>query len=223
MRDIIYRGKDKHKKWHYGFYLKEKTIDGNVLSYIDRSDMLYNIDKVEVDPNTIQEYSGFTDKNKTRVFEGDILYKQGYWKYYVEFEDGAFRAIPLNLVQKYSWVHYNLKHYVGNDILDEDKFEIIGNIYDKEDEQMELNQCNDCKEIKKLKDELESSNTNYNINDALLELNAQLLEDNEKNTKYISILQTDLEKMKNQRDRAIEKLMNNMSLSPDGLYEIIRR
>ena len=115
MRDIIYRVKDKHKKWHYGFYLKEKTIDGNVLSYIDRSDMLYNIDKVEVDPNTIQEYSGFTDKNKTRV-----------------------------------------------------------------------------------------------------------LEDNEKNTKYISILQTDLEKMKNQRDRAIEKLMNNMPLSPDGLYEIIR-
>lgn len=194
MRDIIYRGKDKHKKWQYGFYLKEKTIDGNVLSYIDRSDMLYNIDKVEVDPNTIQEYSGFTDKNKTRVFEGDILYKQGYWKYYVEFEDGAFRAIPLNLIQKYSWVHYNLKHYVGNDILDEDKFEIIGNIYDKEDEQMELN----------------------------TQL-AQLLEDNEKNTKYISILQTDLEKMKNQRDRAIEKLMNNMSLSPDGLYEIIRR
>lgn len=194
MRDIIYRGKDKHKKWQYGFYLKEKTIDGNILSYIVRSDMLYNIDKVEVDPNTIQEYSGFTDKNKTRVFEGDILYKQGYWKYYVEFEDGAFRAIPLNLVQKYSWVHYNLKHYVGNDILDEDKFEIIGNIYDKEDEQMELN--------------------------AQL---AQLLEDNEKNTKYISILQTDLEKMKNQRDRAIEKLMNNMSLSPDGLYEIIRR
>lgn|GEM_PF-1475954 len=193
MRDIIYRGKDKHKKWHYGFYLKEKTIDGNVLSYIDRSDMLYNIDKVEVDPNTIQEYSGFTDKNKTRVFEGDILYKQGYWKYYVEFEDGAFRAIPLNLVQKYNWVHYNLKHYVGNDILDEDKFEIIGNIYDKEDEQMELN----------------------------TQL-AQLLEDNEKNTKYISILQTDLEKMKNQRDRAIEKLMNNMSLSPDELYEIIR-
>lgn len=181
MRDIIYRGKDKHKKWHYGFYLKEKTIDGNVLSYIDRSDMLYNIDKVEVDPNTIQEYSGFTDKNKTRVFEGDILYKQGYWKYYVEFEDGAFRAIPLNLVQKYSWVHYNLKHYVGNDILDEDKFEIIGNIYDKEDEQMELN----------------------------TQL-AQLLEDNEKNTKYISRLQTDLEKMKNQRDRAIKKLMNNM-------------
>lgn len=163
MRDIIYRGKDKHKKWHYGFYLKEKTIDGNVLSYIDRSDMLYNIDKVEVDPNTIQEYSGFTDKNKTRVFEGDILYKQGYWKYYVGFEDGAFRAIPLNLVQKYSWVHYNLKHYVGNDILDEDKFEIIGNIYDKEDEQMELNQCNDCKEIKKLKDELKRMNQTHHL------------------------------------------------------------
>ena len=189
--------------------------------------MLYNIDKVEVDPNTIQEYSGFTDKNKTRVFEGDILYKQGYWKYYVGFEDGAFRAIPLNLVQKYSWVHYNLKHYVGNDILDEDKFEIIGNIYDKEDEQRELNQCNDCKEIKKLKDELELTETNYKIlldkaNDALLELNAQLLEDNEKNKKYISRLQTYLEKMNGQRDRAIEKLMNNMSLSPDELREIIR-
>lgn len=227
MRDIIYRGKDKHKKWQYGFYLKEKTLDGNILSYIVRSDMLYNIDKVEVDPNTIQEYSGFTDKNKTRVFEGDILYKQGYWKYYVGFEDGAFRAIPLNLVQKYSWVHYNLKHYVGNDILDEDKFEIIGNIYDKEDEQRELNQCIDCKEIKKLKDELELTETNYKIlldkaNDALLELNAQLLEDNEKNTKYISRLQTYLEKMNGQRDRAIEKLMNNMSLSPDELREIIR-
>ena len=174
-------------------------------------------------------------------------------------------------MQKYSWVHYNLKHYVGNDILDEDKFEIIGNIYDKEDEQRELNQCNDCKEIKKLKDELELTETNYkilldkaleiakkvndsykkieklkrvrealeesfrrfnyhdpfdktnyNINDALLELNAQLLEDNEKNKKYISNLQTYLEKLKNQRDRAIEKLMNNMSLSPDELREIIR-
>lgn len=64
--------------------------------------------------------------------------------------------------------------------------------------------------------------TNYNINDALLELNAQLLEDNEKNKKYISRLQTYLEKMNGQRDRAIEKLMNNMSLSPDELYEIIR-
>jgi len=64
--------------------------------------------------------------------------------------------------------------------------------------------------------------TNYNINDALLELNAQLLEDNEKNKKYISRLQTYLEKMNGQRDRAIEKLMNNMSLSPDELREIIR-
>lgn len=64
--------------------------------------------------------------------------------------------------------------------------------------------------------------TNYNINDALLELNAQLLEDNEKNKKYISRFQTYLEKMNGQRDRAIEKLMNNMSLSPDELREIIR-
>ena len=64
--------------------------------------------------------------------------------------------------------------------------------------------------------------TNYNINDALLELNAQLLEDNEKNKKYISRLQTYLEKMNGQRDRAIEKLMNNMSLSPDELREIIK-
>jgi predicted Zn-dependent protease len=78
-----------------------------------------------------------------------------------------------------------------------------------------------------LKDELELTETNYKIlldkaNDALLELNAQILEDNEKNKKYISNLQTYLEKMNGQRDRAIEKLMNNMSLSPDELREIIR-
>jgi 1,2-phenylacetyl-CoA epoxidase catalytic subunit len=35
-------------------------------------------------------------------------------------------------------------------------------------------------------------------NDALLELNAQILEDNEKNKKYISNLQTYLEKMNGQ-------------------------
>ena len=63
MREILFRGKTKSGEWHFGFFIKRKGI-----ANIFKNGMLY-----EVEPETIGQFTGITDKNGVKVFEGDIL------------------------------------------------------------------------------------------------------------------------------------------------------
>ncbi|MBD5463978.1 MAG: hypothetical protein HDR24_13150 [Lachnospiraceae bacterium] len=129
MREIICSGKRiKDGKWIEGFYVKFYS-NGEA----EENHMIFTINEEEkssqpysVDPKTICQYTGMTDKNGRKIFEEDIVRRTdlhntkepsvGFVEY--DAENTAF-LIHWTDVQNYSatfpW---------------KDKIEVIGNIFD---------------------------------------------------------------------------------------------
>ena len=121
MREILFRAKDKDNgEWVYGYYAHFETI--REVLYVIYTDCVddYSVGLLanysDVKPETVGQFTGLTDKNCVKVFEGDIVrifdgeYFSGVVKY--SNEQGSFTVDDTSL------------HYWVSDI------EVIGNVHD---------------------------------------------------------------------------------------------
>lgn len=140
MREILFRGKLlRTGKWIEGYYCKTSDTTYAFSEDYDRYPVPEHyyilVDEMtdwglpnrptlhEVDPVTIGQYTGLTDKNGKKIFEGDIVEgfdfradDDGYGV--VTWDDGGFLVSNAFLCGSF------VENYNGRD------FEVIGNIHD---------------------------------------------------------------------------------------------
>lgn len=124
MREILFRGKRENGKWVYGDLVTKQ----NICIANDWHEV------IRVDDETVGQYTGFTDKNGTKIFEGDIV------------KDEFGRIMKVVFVECWGKYQFTLvkatgerwtNNFIRADLTDwfvggclEELPEIIGNIYD---------------------------------------------------------------------------------------------
>ena len=128
MREILFRGKRKDTgAWVYGHLHK---MDGYGTGYTEYGIQVQDTStsrpwSVVVVPETVGQFTGLTDRNGKRIFEGDIV--TGLFLFglsvnaVVTFQGGAFGL---------EWYRGNTKTFNAFTSICNFEYEVIGNVHD---------------------------------------------------------------------------------------------
>lgn len=121
MREILFRGKRADDwAWVYGWPCRYPfgrwPLKDAIIPSEDAEGGYHHF--VEVDPSTVGQYTGLTDKNGKRIFEGDVVAYREYGNLAVVWDDGTFQLMREDTFYD-TLDHYSTRFSV-----------VIGNIYD---------------------------------------------------------------------------------------------
>ena len=129
MREILFRGKRiDNGEWvygHYGEYTNMRSETISAMSVPNKNSIYGNL-CYDVDPSTVGQYTGLTDKNGKKIFEDDIVK--------VTDDNGEMNVCSCGIgyVLFYDGVWY-IDDEVNDGLYDVSKIyyiEVIGNIHD---------------------------------------------------------------------------------------------
>lgn len=76
MREILFKAKRlDNGEWVEGCIIRHEFDNRVYIGYVfeDMQDGFFDTDLVQVDPETLCQFTGLTDSNRKKVFEGDII------------------------------------------------------------------------------------------------------------------------------------------------------
>lgn len=140
MREILFRGKTKCGMWVYGYYMltlnrgKKTHVIAPLTSHMD-----VTLDKEQyiIDPETLGQYIGITDKNDVKIFDGDIVKLHYFFENFDRrtlgvFEDEKVIIAQIKITNLGVMFENSRESGYLCDYLEEpeEELEVIGNIYD---------------------------------------------------------------------------------------------
>ena len=126
MREILFRGKRiADGKWMYGLPSYDEYGNIEEIQVWDGEDISFCL----VDPETICQYTGLTDKNGKKIWEGDILeghlddkFPEDVTREKVIWHESGWKTEEPGCVDK---------EYL--DEFDAENFEVVGNVFDNQE------------------------------------------------------------------------------------------
>lgn len=138
MREILFRAKRlDNGEWVEGYlYRLEETLNPFIMC------KNRNGESFEVDPSTVCQYTGLTDKNGKQIFEGDkitMIFSHGQrTANVVDFRGGSFGL---------HWKRAGVGHFAAFTGICHVEYEVTGSIHDKEEEGRDYDTAESAKDL----------------------------------------------------------------------------